>query len=212
MSTSEQSGNGDLLIFVTRWPFVYQRRLAPAPCGTTLAWCARGTSLIEVPLVSTTPAPHRRAPNDIAGRHHRLTWSLSALVLLAVCASRPARAQAFLRLSASDSVRILATELVHVPGQPPGLSIDYAATSGLADTASLKQRAIAILRAERPRLDSLHLVNFVVRAVDKSSDSTTTLFHRKMYGFVLQHRTDGNWYFLRDPSPVILASDSTLRR
>jgi hypothetical protein len=56
----------------------------------------------------------------------------------------------------------------------------------------------------------LHLGNVVVRAVDKASDST--LFHRKLYGFVLQLRTDGNWYFLRDSTPVEFASDSTPQR
>lgn len=142
----------------------------------------------------------------------RLTPSLFAVVLLTICASRPLDAQAFLHLSPTDSVRILATELVHEPGQPPALSIDYAATNGLGDTASLKRRAIAILRAERPHLDSLHLVNVVVRAVDKASDSTSTLFHRKVYGFVLQLRTDGNWYFLRGSTPVMLAADSTSLR
>lgn len=132
--------------------------------------------------------------------------------MLATCAGRPLGAQAFLRLSATDSVRILATELVRVPGQPPGFVIDYAAAKGLADTALLKRRAIAILRAERPHLDSLHLLNVVVRAVDKSSDSTGTPFHRTMYGFVMQHRTDGNWYFLRGSTPVMLASDSATNR
>ena len=145
----------------------------------------------------------------MAACHHRLTRSLFAVGLLAICASRPLDAQAFLHLSATDSVRILATELVHVPGQPPGLLIDYAATNGLADTTSLKRRAIAILRAERPHLDSLHLVNVVVRAVGEASDSTSTLFHRNLYGFVLQLRTDGKWYFLRESTPVMLASDST---
>lgn len=161
--------------------------------------------------MSTTPAPQGRASPDIAGRHHRLTRSLSAVVVLAICAGGPLHAQAYLHLGPTDSVRVLATELVHVPGQPPGLSIEYAATSGLADTAALKRRAIAILRAEQPHLDSLHLVNFVVRAVDKASDSSATLFHRKLYGFVLQFR-NGNWYFLRDATPVLLASDSTVRR
>ncbi|HEX6806911.1 MAG TPA: hypothetical protein VF118_02925 [Gemmatimonadaceae bacterium] len=158
----------------------------------------------------TIPLPRRRATLNAAVCHHRLTRSLFAVVLLAMCASRPVQAQAFLHLSATDSVRILATELVHVPGQPPALSIDYAATSGLADTAALKRRAIAILRAERPHLDSLHLVNVVVRAVDRASDSSSTLFHRKLYGFVLQLRPDGNWYFLRGSTPVMLAADTTL--
>jgi hypothetical protein len=163
-----------------------------------------------VRFVPTIPAPHGYAFLDVAACHRRLTRSLFAIALLATCASHPLRAQAFLHLSATDSVRILATELVHVPGQPPGLVIDYAATNGLADTALLKRRAIAILRAESPHLDSLHLGNVVVRAVDKASDST--LFHRKLYGFVLQLRTDGNWYFLRDSTPVELASDSTQLR
>ena len=160
-------------------------------------------------LVPTIPAPHGYAFLDVAACHRRLTRSLLAIALLATCASRPLRAQAFLHLSATDSVRILATELVHVPGQPPGLVIDYAATNGLADTALLKRRAIAILRAESPHLDSLHLGNVVVRAVDKASDST--LFHRKLYGFVLQRRADGSWYFLRDRTPAVLAADTRLR-
>jgi hypothetical protein len=159
--------------------------------------------------VPTIPALHHRASLDRAAFHICLTPTLIAIVLLAFCAGRPLHAQAFVHLSATDSVRILATELVHVPGQPPALQIDYAATTGLSDTALLKRRAIAILRAERPRLDSLHLVNVVVRAVDKSSDSTGTLFRRSLYGFVMQHRTDGNWYFLRGSTPVLLASDST---
>jgi hypothetical protein len=173
---------------------------------------AHGIFLIGVRLVPTIPTPQRHASRDAGARHRRLTLSLLTVVSLGICAGRPPRAQAFLHLSGTDSVRILATELVHVPGQPPGLSIDYAATNGLADTASLKRRAIAILRAERPRLDSLHLVNFVVRAVDKASDSTSTLFHRNLYGFVLQRRTDGSWYFLRDSTPVVLAADSASRR
>ena len=160
----------------------------------------------------TIPVSHRCATLDLAACHHRLTLSLFAVVVLVICATRPLGAQAFLHLSATDSVRILATELVHVPGQPPSFQIDYAATKGLADTASLKRRAIAILRAERPHLDSLHLVNVVVRAVDKSSDSTGTPFHRTLYGFVMQLRTDGNWYFLRGSTPVMLAADSTSLR
>ena len=142
----------------------------------------------------------------MAACHRSLTRTLFAVVVLAICASRPLGAQAFLHLSATDSVRILATELVHAPGQPPGLVIDYAATNGLADTALHKRRTIAILRAEGPHIDSLHLGNVVVRAVDKASDST--LFHRKLYGFVLQLRTDGNWYFLRGSTPVVFASGS----
>jgi len=192
--------------------FLHSRRFDRAPYGTPLALQAHRTFLIGVRLVPTTPTPHGRASRGAAPWHHRLTLSLSTVVLLGICAGRPLGAQAFLHLSATDSVRILATELVHVPGQPTGLSIDYAATHGLADTASLKRRAIAILRAERPRLDSLHLVNVVVRAVDKASDSTSTLFHRNLYGFVLQRRTDGRWYFLRDSTPVVLAADSASRR
>lgn len=160
--------------------------------------------------MSPTPAPRGRASVASAGRRPCLTLLMSAVGVLAICAGGPLHAQAYLHLGPTDSVRVLATELVHVPGQPPGLSIDYAATSGLADTAVLKRRAIAILRAERPRLDSLHLVNFVVRAVDKASDSSATLFHRKSYGSVLQLR-DGKWYFLREATPVVLASDSTVR-
>jgi len=48
--------------------------------------------------------------------------------------------------------------------------------------------------------------------VDKATDSTSTLFHRNLYGFVLQRRTDGRWYFLRDSTPVVLAADSASRR
>lgn len=160
----------------------------------------------------TNFAPHYRASRDVAAYRRRLTRASFAVVLLIICAGRPLHAQAFLHLSATDSVRILATELVRVPGQPPGFLIDYAATRGLADTVALKRRAIAILRAERPHLDSLHLANVVVRAVDNASNSSSALFQRKSYGFVLQLRTDGNWYFLRGSTPVMLASDSISNR
>src|SRR5690242_18494052 len=83
-----------------------------------------------------------------------------------------ARGQAFIHTSATDSVRVIRAELVRVPGQTPGWLIDYADPGGLSDSTALRRRAVAIFLAVRPHLDSLHLTNFVVRAVDQASDSS----------------------------------------
>lgn len=118
-----------------------------------------------------------------------------------------AQGQAFLHTSATDSVRVVRTELVRVPGQAPGWLIDYADPGGVRDSVALRRRAVAIFLAVRPQLDSLHLTNFVVRAVDEASDSSAVGFQRRLFGFVIQQRADGKWYFLHDSAPIPFTGD-----
>lgn len=66
-----------------------------------------------------------------------------------------ARGQGFIRTSVTDSVRVVRTALVRVPGQTPGWLLDYADPGGLSDSVALRRRAVAIFWAVRPHLDSL---------------------------------------------------------
>jgi len=142
----------------------------------------------------------------------KIAYSLRALLGLALVTAlcfNHADAQTFLRVSATDSVRIIRTELVRVPGQAPGLLIDYASPGGLSDTLMLRQRAVEIFFAIKPRLDSLQLTALAVRAAANATDSSAIGFHRRLFGFVIERRSDARWYFLHDSVPVPLPGAAT---
>ena len=121
------------------------------------------------------------------------------LVALSAC-MRPAAGQV-MRLSSGDSVRVLGTGPAIVPNEKPGLLVDYNPFLSLDDTVALKREALALWSALRPRIDSLNPPFVVLRATTRKPQLIGYQSVRN-YGFVLEKRPDGKWYFLHEPTPV----------
>jgi len=138
----------------------------------------------------------------------RLGPPLSPLLLILVVACVPevrviqVRPR-IIRLASGDSVLFVATGPIFDPNGDTGLMYEYHPYISLDDPARLRPQVLELWETVRPKAESLRAPFVVLRA--------TTRFTKlpvpqpaiiQNYGFVLQKRTDGLWYFLYDSIPI----------
>ena len=119
---------------------------------------------------------------------------------LVLVSPKIASSQAMVRFGSGDSLRILSSGPAYVPGEKPGLLIDYNAFVPLDDTLKLRQTALALWHILRSKIDSLNPPFVVLRATDR--DPAITGYQQvHMYGTVIEKRHD-KWYLLHDSVTV----------
>ncbi len=106
-----------------------------------------------------------------------------------------------IHLASGDSVRVLTTGPAIVPNERPGLQIEYNPYLSLDDTVALKREALALWSALRPRIDSMNPPFVVLRATTRTPQVIGYQSVRN-YGFVIERRADGKWYFLNAKEPI----------
>ena len=107
-----------------------------------------------------------------------------------------------IHLDNGDSVELQATVPAVVEGSPPGRMVIFHPFSDFSDTAQLRQTAIALFHYLQPGLDSAAPPFLVLRAANLPAAQRKGFYNIENYGFVLEHRPDGKWYFLHDSDPV----------
>jgi hypothetical protein len=105
-------------------------------------------------------------------------------------------------LPSGDSVAIIASGPASVPDKPPGLLVRFYPYSTLKDTNHLRELALQLWRDLQPRLDSLSIPWLVLQATDRTPGPRSGRWREKNYGFVLERRSDGKWYFLNQSVPL----------
>jgi len=88
-----------------------------------------------------------------------------------------------------------------VPNERPGLQIEYNPYLSLDDTVALKREALALWSTLRPRIDSMNPPFVVLRATTRTPQVIGYQSVRN-YGFVIERRADGKWYFLNAKEPI----------
>ncbi len=126
---------------------------------------------------------------------------LGCCAMIAALSGCGAPAGQTVQLATGDSVRLLATGPAIVPNQKPGLLVEYNPFLSLDDTAALRREALGLWSALRPRVDSLNPPFVVLRATTRRPQLIGYQSVRN-YGFVLERRADGRWYFLHESTPV----------
>jgi len=106
-------------------------------------------------------------------------------------------AQRVLHLSDGDSVLFLGSGQANVPNKPPGLLIDFNPLSSLRDTAALEVKALMVWQVLRDSISSASPAFVVLRATDRNPQQQG-IREGHSFGFVVERRPDGDWYFYRD--------------
>ncbi len=133
-------------------------------------------------------------------RCHPSPWGCCAMIAAFSGCGAPAAGQ-MMHLATGDSVRVLTTGPAIVPNQKPGLLVEYNPFLSLDDTSALRREALALWSVLRSRVDSLNPPFVVLRATTRQPQLIGYQSVRN-YGFVLERRADGRWYFLHETTPV----------
>ncbi len=107
------------------------------------------------------------------------------------------------RLPTGDSVLFVATGPIFDPNGDTGLMYEYHPYIPLEDTTRLRPQVLELWDAVRPKAESVRAPFVVLRATTRFTELPVPQpAIIKNYGFVLEKRTDGLWYFLYDSVPV----------
>jgi hypothetical protein len=132
----------------------------------------------------------------------RALASMTTIVLSSAPRVLGAQAAAVQHLPSGDSIAITASGPATVPNQPTGLLVRFYPYSTLGDTNHLRDLAVQLWRSLRPRLDSLAIPWLVLQATDQTPEPHVGFWHVENYGFVVERRSDGRWYFLHQTDPL----------
>jgi hypothetical protein len=113
-----------------------------------------------------------------------------------------AQAPTIVHLASGDSVAIISAGPAHVPNQPEGFQVRFYPYRPLDDTAQLRRQALELRSALRPQLDSTNAPFVVLQATNQTPEPHVGIWHAVNYGFVLEKRADGKWYFLHGTIPI----------
>jgi len=107
------------------------------------------------------------------------------------------------RLPAGDSILLVATGPIFDPNGDTGFMYEYHPYISLDDTVSLQKQALVLWNSVRPKAESLRAPFVVLRATTRFTEAPVGQPKIiRNYGFVLEKRRDGLWYFLHDSIPV----------
>jgi len=133
----------------------------------------------------------------VIGKHSPL------LVLLAAAACATPQGEVFgrlqtdtLRLFNGDSVELQARLPAVVEGSPPGRMYMYYPFRDLSDTVRLRRIALGVFMKIWPEVESQPPAFLVMRAVNLATAQRKGRYNIVNYGFVIDRRADGHWYFL----------------
>ena len=113
-----------------------------------------------------------------------------------------AQGQRVVPLASGDSVAIIAVGPAQVPNKPRGFIVRFYPYRSLGDTAELRRQALELRRILRPQLDSTGAPWIVLQATDQMPGPQAGYFNVKNFGFVLEKRGDGQWYFVNGTAPI----------
>ena len=138
----------------------------------------------------------------------RLGPPLSPLLLILVVACVPEVRviqvrPTIIRLASGDSVLFVATGPIFDPNGDTGLMYEYHPYISLDDPARLRPQVLELWESVRPKAESLRAPFVVLRATTRFTELPVpqpAIIHN--YGFVLQKRAYGLWYFLYDSVPI----------
>ena len=114
----------------------------------------------------------------------------------------PGAAQRALHLPSGDSVIVIGSGPARVPDKPDGLLIKYHTFVAMTDTATLRREALEMWHHFFAKIDSLSLSWVVFQATTQTPPPFIGIERGQMYGFVLEKRGDGKWYFLDGTIPL----------
>jgi hypothetical protein len=108
------------------------------------------------------------------------------------------------QLPTGDSLELQAEVPAVVEGSLPGKMFVFYPFSDLSDTIRLRHLATALLLSLRARLDSSPPPFVVLRAVNVPAAKRNQIgaYEIEQFGFVVERRTDGQWYFLNQSEPI----------
>ena len=143
---------------------------------------------------------------------HRCTLTPLASVLglvAAVGACATPNTQVFGQLS-SDTVRLFNGDSVEyqltlpavIAGQPQGRMYVYYPFRDLSDSARLRKIALGVFQHFWGEIESSPPPFVVLRAVNLPTAQRKGFYDMRQYGFVIDRRADGHWYFLGESEPV----------
>jgi hypothetical protein len=159
------------------------------------------------PTEGTSSKVARALVIDCVHNLQRGRWLNTGMLFLMLSASsifaptKSLSGQAIIRFSSGDSVLILGSGPLNVPGRQSGLLIEFDPFIDVRDTVDAKTSALAVWRVLRTNLDTLHLGFVVLRATDRVPTDTTPQ-HVHMYGVVVEKRKNGMWYIVGDSVTV----------
>jgi len=132
---------------------------------------------------------------------------IALLVIAGACASP--KGEVFgqlqsdtLRLVNGDSVELQARLPAVVPGSSPGRMYMYYPFCDLADSVRLRRIAVGVFMQVRSELEKAPPAFVVLRAVNLPTAQRKGRYNIENYGFVIEHRGDGHWYFLDESQAV----------
>ena len=100
-----------------------------------------------------------------------------------------------------DSISILGSGPAVVANRSTGILVDYNPYLSLNDTVALKREALELWSVLRPHVDSAAATFVVLRAIGRAPELVGYQTERA-YGLLIEKRTDGKWYLLREGSPL----------
>ena len=125
-----------------------------------------------------------------------------AMTLAFMASSRLATAQEVIHLPSGDTVAILAVTQIRAPNRPPGLLIRFYPYTSLADTIHLRKLALSLRQTLRPKIEATGVPWLVLQATDQTPGPHLGIIRGENYGFVLEKRSNGKWYFLDGSEPI----------
>lgn len=103
-----------------------------------------------------------------------------------------------LRLFNGDSVELQATLPAVIEGSPPGRMYIYYPFRDLSDAVRLRRIALGVFMHVWSDLAKDPPAFVVMRAVNLPTAQRTGQYNIVNYGFVIERRQDGRWYFLHE--------------
>jgi hypothetical protein len=134
--------------------------------------------------------------------------SLLLVSFAAACASPEVQVFGRLRtdtlhLFNGDSVELQARFPAVVQGSAPGrMYMYYPFRDDLSDTVRLRRVALGVLMRVWAEVDSQQPPFVVMRAVSLPTAKRKGKYDIANYGFVIEHRVDGHWYFLGEATAL----------